>query len=261
MWEALLFGIVSVGLILSISWFAPIFSIRSFRSSFWQRFLLILTPIICFGFLWIALSCRASPDIRGDPVYVYVYFSAGVLAFLAAISCAGFLGFSFIDDALQKGNWGSGFALAGATLGFMLCYAGSNIGQGPGPAVVLFCSLLSVGALAILWLLLELFSSPSVSENITVEREYWAGLRLFLWLLSLGIVLGSSVAGNWNSAAAALMDLGRYGWPAIALFVFALVFERILVRKRVSGTKALLVSLAVGVFYVGSALAWVVGNR
>ena len=49
------------------------------------------------------------------------------------------------------------------------CFAGANVGNGPGPEVVLFCALLATLWLALLWLLLDRLASAtdSVRSNAT----------------------------------------------------------------------------------------------
>lgn len=259
MWEA--FSAASVGLVLVFVWFIPILKVRSFQTGTRLRLFLLLVPIGCFGQLGIVLRGYASSDVREDPAFLYVYFVAGILPFLAAVFISGMLGISFLDDALQKGEPGAAFALTGATLASMSCYSGSNIGSGPGPEVVIFCSVLSLGTLVILWALFEMALSPSLSEKITVERDTLAGLRLCSWLLALGIVLGWSVAGDWVSMRQTLSDFVSSAWPAVALLILGISCESFLSRRRVVGRSAMPISVAAGALYLLLGSAWVIANR
>ena len=259
MWEA--FSAASVGLVLVFSWFIPILRFRSFQTGTRLRPFLLLVPVICFGQLAFVLRGYASPDVREDSAFLYMYFVAGILPFLAAVFVSGMLGISFLDDALQKGEPGAAFAITGAALASMSCYSGSNIGSGPGPEVVIFCSVLSLGALIILWALFEMASRPSLSEKITVERDTLAGLRLCSWLLALGIVLGWSVAGDWHSTRQTVSDFVSSAWPAVALLIMGIFFENFLSRRRVGARSAMPISLAAGALYLLLGSAWVIVNR
>ncbi|HET7840612.1 MAG TPA: hypothetical protein VFM21_03355 [Terriglobia bacterium] len=172
----------------------------------------------------ISLPFLASPDVRDDGAALFFYTLLGTAWLGGATFLFPLLGVSVRDDVTERHNRGAGVAILGALAGVTLCFIGSNIGTGPGVDAVLFCAALATLTFFLCWLILELYASPS--EQITVERDFGAGIRLAGLTTSLGIVLGSAVAGDWGSWAGTLRDFLFYGWPAILLLALALLVER-----------------------------------
>ena len=55
------------------------------------------------------------------------------------------------DDVVERSNRAAIPAIAGGLLAITLCFAGGNIGDGPGWWVVMFCGVLSTGTLLLAW--------------------------------------------------------------------------------------------------------------
>lgn len=171
------------------------------------------------------LALWSSFDVRNSPLYLLFYTVMGAAWVGGAMHVVPFLGISARDDVIERGNRAALWAVLGAMLGNTLCFAGGNIGDGPGWWVVVFCGLLSSGALFALWWLVE--SVAGMSDAITVDRDPASGFRLGAFLAGSGLILGRSVAGDWHSAGETLADFAARGWPAAAVAFMAIGFQRI----------------------------------
>ena len=167
--------------------------------------------------------------------------------------CFVFLGLSPHDDVVERRNASAAPATAGAMLAVACCYAGGNVGDGPGWWVVVFAGLLATGALFLAWYLLE--SIGKVSDAVTVERDVAAGWRLGGLLLALGLIFGRGVAGDWVSAGATCSDFVRVAWPAVPLVVGAGMLERS-ARPTVQAPVPAVVTLGVLPAFVYLGLGW-----
>jgi len=180
--------------------------------------------LVCTAMILITLNTAASYDVVDAPVYQFMYVVLGLAWLRVAQGAFPFLGLSPRDDAVERGNVAAASACAGTLVAVTLCYAGANIGDGPGWWVVLFSSLLATVALFSAWGLLATLT-PLV-ETVTVERDQAAGIRLGAFLISCGLIAGRGVAGNWESAAATVRDFFVVV-PGIAVTVaLAIVVER-----------------------------------
>ena len=70
------------------------------------------------------------------------------------------------------------------------CFAGGNVGDGPGWWVVVFCAALSTGALFLLWGALQ--AATDLADSIVIERDGASAVRLAGFLVACGLVLGRS---------------------------------------------------------------------
>src|SRR5918999_880148 len=138
--EALVF-ILSLG-IGGISWLVwfwrAAFTARR-CSRFSQRWPLLLYPLICAAVLFAVLRRYSSFDVRDDPIYLAFYMVLGAMWVRLGSWFLPLLGLSARDDVIERGNAAAAHALGGALLGLTLCFAGGNIGDGPGWWVVVFC--------------------------------------------------------------------------------------------------------------------------
>src|SRR4051812_29982803 len=88
--------------------------------------------------IFVVLRTCASFDVAQAPPYLFMYVVLG-LAWLRIIEPAfSFAGLSLRDDLFERRNHAAMPAAIGALLGVTLCYAGGNIGDGPGWWVVVF---------------------------------------------------------------------------------------------------------------------------
>ncbi len=177
-------------------------------------------PIIALTLIFYVLRSHASYDVRDDVVYLVFYLVFGC-AWLALVTyyLAGFCGLSFRDDWLERGNSSAAALGFGVLLGSASCFAGANIGDGPGWGVVLICALLATGALLICWWLYNAMSNAM--ERILIERDFSSGVRLGSLLIAVGVIAGRSVAGDWTSWDTTIMDFTHHIWLVIPYTIAA----------------------------------------
>jgi len=190
------------------------------------RLVPLAVPLVCAGALYYVLRNYASHDVRDSTVYTTFYMFMGAAWVGVAMRVWGLLGISPRDDLLERSNFAAAFAIFGALLGLTFCFAGGNVGDGPGWWVVVFAAFLSSGALLVLWAALERLSG--LGEAITVDRDAATGLRAAGYLIGAGAILGRAVAGNWVSAGATVADFAVLGWPVLIIFAVAVILERFL---------------------------------
>jgi len=205
--------LISAGLTLLLwyRWFSPIAWCSGLGRAGGPRLVLVVAGAVCLGGLFVALRNWAASDVRSAPQYLLMYELLGAAWIGAGADIFARLAVSARDDAVERSNWAAVWACTGAVLGLTLCFAGANFGEGPGWSVVVFAALLSTAGLAVLWLVLDI--GGAATEVISVERDLASGVRVGLFLVAAGIVLGRAVAGNWVTAQQTMIDFGRVAWP------------------------------------------------
>ncbi len=188
-------------------------------SRFQHRWPLLLAPAICAAVLYAVLERFSSLDVREDPVYLAFYMVVGAAWVGVTAWTLPYQGLSARDDVIERANPGAALAIGGALLGLTLCFAGANIGNGPGWWVVFFSAFLSTAALFIAWMLLA--RTTGLADTLTIDRDAAAGVRTAGFFIGSGLILGRAVAGDWHSAAATAIDFGKLAWPAAALWLVA----------------------------------------
>ncbi|AFY33803.1 hypothetical protein [Calothrix sp. PCC 7507] len=206
-------------------WYLSILSVTQLASSYKSRFVLLLTPVICVGILLGILQVLASEDVRNNIVYLIFYLVMGTAWLGIAVEAFLFCGLSVRDDAIESQNIAVSYSISGALIGVTLCFAGGNIGDGPGWETVVYSAMLSTGAWFLLWLVLEFFTQ--ISEAIAIDRDSASGLRLAGFLVASGAILGWAVVGNWESADATMVDFIKHGWSVIILAIAAIMVEKV----------------------------------
>lgn len=188
--------------------------------------LIIVMAAVLFGTGIIigVLITAASFDVVGAIQYQVMYAVIGMAWLRGSAVMFPLAGVSLRDDVVERGNPAAAAGCAGALIGVAACYAGANIGDGPGWYVVIFCSLLSTGTLFVAWIALTNLSP--VADSVTIDRDTAAGIRLGAFLIACGLILGRATAGDWVSAESALADLARYLPAAIVLVAIAVWVER-----------------------------------
>ncbi|HWD92774.1 MAG TPA: hypothetical protein VG938_10530 [Verrucomicrobiae bacterium] len=111
-----------------------------------------------------------------------------------------------------------------------LIYVGGSVGEGPSYAENVFSVGLASAGFFVFWTALEIGGRVSVS--IAEERDLASGIRLSGFLLSIGLVLGRAVAGDWHSASETIRDFIQDGWPAVVLCLVAVTIERFMRPNR-----------------------------
>jgi hypothetical protein len=171
------------------------------------------------------LALWSADDVRTAPEYFAYYLLMGG-AWMALCGWVWeLLGLSLRDDVLERRTATSPAVLVGAYTGTALCFAGANIGNGPGWWVVLFCASLSTVTLLALWLLLD--AATSVGSRITVDGDPATGVRVTALLVAAGLILGRAAAGDWVSSAEAIVSFAGLCGPAVALFGMEAVVHRL----------------------------------
>jgi len=189
-----------------------------------SRLIFVIGPIVCLMLLYLILRRWAADDVRDNETYLTLYMLAGAAWVGLGADLFRFLGVSPRDDAVERQNLAAAFATAGALAGITFCFAGANVGNGPGWWVVIFSAALSTGAFFLLWAVVEWLTG--ISESITVERTGGSGLRLGGFLAGAGMILGRAVAGDWVSAEATIRDFAAMAGPVLPLAAAAVVVER-----------------------------------
>jgi len=249
---------ILIGLGLWKSYFFP--SIPVVRERTATRLWLVLMPS-CVFVVYLVLRKWSATDVRQDSAEIafYLVFSAGWI--VSTQIAFDFLGVSLRDDVAERGNMSAGFTVAGVTIGATCCIAGSNIGDGPGFEVVLFCAALSTMSLLVLWAAVAQLSG--VVDAITIDRDLNAGIRTSGWLAGTGIVLGACVAGDWISYPATLKDFVKFGWPVAAVACGFAIFERAVGRRATPTGPLLTISIlvAASMAFAGTTYALWVGRH
>jgi hypothetical protein len=186
---------------------------------------LTVTISVCALGILVILKTLASFDVVEAPEYQFMYGVLGLAWLRLAALFFAVAGLSLRDDLVERRNGAAIPAFAGAFLGLTCCYAGGNIGDGPGWWVVVFSAGIATAGLFIVWLLLAQFST--VLDAIAIDRDPAAGLRLGAVLAATGLVLGRAVAGDWYSIGDTLADAAVTLPDVGILLATALVIERV----------------------------------
>jgi len=212
-----------------------------------SRPIFVAAPVVCLMLLYAILRLWAADDVRSS-IYMTLYMVAGAawVGLITPASC--FLGISPRDDAVERQNLAAALATMGALAGITFCFAGGNVGNGPGWWVVVFSAGLSTIGFLGLWALVEWLTG--ISELVTVERAVGAGLRLGGFLVGTGLILGRCVAGDWVSAEATVMDFTVMAWPAVTLAGGAIIVERFWPFGVNTGTEDAAAGLLIAAVYV-----------
>lgn len=217
---------------------------------------LAMIPPVALVLLASILSRWASFDVRASPPYLFQYVALGAAWLGVALRIFPWFGISARDDVAERGNPAAAVALAGAILGLVLCYAGGNIGDGPGWWVVLFSSGLATAAFFASWAAFEAWAHAS--DAVTIDRDPAAGARHAGFSVAQGLILGRAAAGDWTSATATLQDLATAGWPALVVLGLALGFERGLRPTGAEPRRSLvLAGIVPGALLCAIALGWI----
>ncbi|MFN7138845.1 MAG: hypothetical protein ACK4UN_05870 [Limisphaerales bacterium] len=123
---------VAITAVLWIKWYWEILATARLSSRFPDRFPLVILPVICAGFLFFVLKQYASHDVRDDGTYLLFYMAMGAAWLGTTRSTWRFLGLSARDDVVERKNRAAAYAICGMLIGNTLCFAGGNIGDGPG---------------------------------------------------------------------------------------------------------------------------------
>jgi uncharacterized membrane protein YjfL (UPF0719 family) len=200
------------------------------------------------------LTTSASFDVVDAPIYQFMYVVLGLAWLRVSGAVFTFLGVSLRDDVVERGNRAAAIAVAGALLGVAFCYAGGNIGDGPGWWVVIFAAGFATATLFAAWMLLTRLTP--IVDAVTIDRDAAAGLRSAAFLAGCGLVLGRGVAGDWFSAIETISDFLAALPPVAVITAIAAIVERA-ARPTADRPHAPLVAFGVlpSLAYLGAAIA------
>lgn len=205
-------------------WYRPLFSTPRLGPSRRGRAWLAVAPPLGALILVAVLTTVAAHDVVNDLRYVLMYLALGAAWVGLAVWPLPLVGMSPRDDVVERGNAAAAPPSAAAVVALTLCFAGGNIGDGPGWWVVVFSAALATVGLFAAWLALD--AVAVASDAVTIERDAAAGLRVAGFLVACGLVLGRAVAGDWVSVGATILDALRIAAPLVGLIAFAAVLER-----------------------------------
>ena len=171
----------------------------------------------------VALSKWSSPDVRFDAKWVALYAMAGAAWLQLGLFLLSLSGIGAREDVLERQNPAAAWPVYGTLTGTAFCYAGANVGSGPGVGVVLFCAVLSTTFLFGSWFCLERIFR--MADRVAVERDEGAGIRIGGWISSQGLILGAAVTGDWKSPEGTFPDFIRSAYPALLLLLAAIFIE------------------------------------
>lgn len=176
------------------------------------------------GALWIifgVLRTWASFDVRDDGRYLFMYTAMGMT--WTWLASGPWIGVSARDDVVERGNTAALIAWTGAVLGAAACFAGGNVGDGPGWWCVVWASGIATFGYLLTWTILH--RTTHIADHVTIDRDVAASIRAASFLLATGVVWGRSAAGDWTSAIVTLVDF-KGAWPVLVLLLKAIAVER-----------------------------------
>ena len=135
----------------------------------------------------VLLTASAS-DVRTSTAYLFMYGMIGLAWLRFAEFGFAWGGVSIRDDVGERANVAAVPVVVGAWIGVACCYAGGNVGEGPGWSVVVFSGLLATAALALVWIAIT--RTTAAIDVITIDRDPAAGLRFGGLLAACGLILG-----------------------------------------------------------------------
>ena len=204
--------------------YSALIRVRQFRPNATYRAIYAALPFFCIQLVVVVLLNWSSPDVRSDAGWIVWYTIGGAAWLQLGLFVLSLLGVAARDDVLERQNPAAAWVVYGAMIATTFCYAGSNIGGGPGPEVVLFCATLSTTFLFGFWFVLERVFH--LADRVTIERDESAGIRIGGWMVSLGLIFGGAVAGSWVSVEGTIRDFFRYAWIAFLLLLGGMAIEK-----------------------------------
>jgi uncharacterized membrane protein YjfL (UPF0719 family) len=249
-------GAIGLGPIAWIIWLWRLSAISRLSSRRSHRGALALVLIVCAALIHFVTHVGGSFDVRDSPIYLFMYLVLGLAWIRLGEWLSHYAGLHARDDVVERGNGAAVPAVSGALLGLSLCYAGANIGDGPGWWVVVFAAAIATVALFGAWLLVDRWTR--LTELVTVDRDRAAGFRLAGFLVACGVVFGRAVAGDWVSAPATIYDFVAVAWPAAALIAVAVLVERAVAPSaELPATPVVTLGLVPALVYAGAAILYV----
>jgi uncharacterized membrane protein YjfL (UPF0719 family) len=246
-------------LVALIFWFRlykSLFHVHSFRPNKIHRTVLKILPIICVLVIAAVIWRWGSNDVRSSASWIFLYTMGGAAWLLLGLYLLSLLGVGLREDVLERQNPAAAWVVYGALTGTALCYTGANIGSGPGTEVVIFCAVLSTAFLFGFWFCLERIFR--LADKVTIEREESIGIRVGGWMLSLGLIFGAAVAGDWESLEGTVWDFFGFAWVAVLFLLAAVAIESVFKLPQNQEKSRRGTSIAIAAAYILAAVFYVV---
>jgi hypothetical protein len=242
-------------LVLWSRFYKLLFQVHTFRPNKTHRTLLVILPCACVLFIAAVLWRWGSLDVRSSAGWIFLYAMGGAAWLLFGVYLLAFLGVGVREDVVERQNSAAASVVYGTLIGMALCYAGANFGSGPGAEVVIFCAVLSTVSLFGFWFCLERIFR--LADKVTVERDEGAGIRAGGWIVSLGLIFGGAVAGDWESLEGTVRDFIHYAWVAIIFLLAAVTIEWAFKRLQKRENSGRGTSAAIAAAYIFAAAVYV----
>ena len=244
-----------LALVLWSRFYKLLFQVHTFRPNKTHRTFLVVLPGACVLFMAVDLWRWGSTDVRSSAGWIFLYTMGGAAWLLLGLYLLALLGVGVRDDVMERQNSAAAWVVYGTLIGTALCYAGSNFGSGPGTQVVIFCGVLSIISLFGFWFCLERIFH--LADKVTVERDEGTGIRAGGWMVSLGLIFGGAVAGDWESLEATVWDFINYAWVAIVFLLAAVAIEWAFKRRQQKEGVRRGASAVIAVAYILAAAVYV----
>lgn len=223
----LLMSLSTVGALLSfVVWVKFITRVVTLRSRPSLRMGPVVAAVLGLIVMWVVLRNWADDEVRGEFEYLATLMALGFCVQTMVVFLAPWLGLSTVEDIQVNNNAGASAAFTGLVFGSSLIYAGANIGEGPSLWNNVFSAGLGLFGLFLGWAVAQ--GIGGISTHISEERDIAAGLRLAGLLVGISLIIGRSVAGDWESVSVTCRDFALQGWPILSLAVVAGAVERLL---------------------------------
>jgi hypothetical protein len=221
--EVLFFPGIVLALYLWFRSYRALFKTRQFHPNRTHRALFAILPFLCMLLIAAVLSLWSSPDVRSNAGWMALYIMGGTAWLQVGLFLLSLFGVGARENVIERQNPAAAWVVYGTMIGATFCYAGSNIGSGPGGEVVLFCAVLSTAFLFAFWFLLE--RCFRLADRVTIDRDESVGIRIGGWMVSLGLIFGGAVAGDWESLEGTTWDFFHYASAALPLLLAAAAVE------------------------------------
>ena len=253
-------ALVFSGMVAVQSWgrfLTQVMAIRPYRYEPVIRYPIYAALFLSGAALYTVISQWSSHDVQDSLHYRFFYLVLGAGWLGLGRLLLSYLNLYLRDDLLERNNAASGWACGGALLGLTLCFAGGNVGAGPGWWVVVYCAALATAAAALGWIVLDALTRAS--DNISIERDVSTGMRISGFWIAAGLILGRCVAGDWISFDATNKDFVWFGSPFLILLAVAILVElRLRPGNLDKKTSILLKGVTPAAAYILGALLYVI---
>jgi hypothetical protein len=214
-----------VTFVVGARYYRPVFSVRSMGGPGRERFIVGCLPIVAIVPTCAIVGRWADREVVGHLDYMTLFVLGAAGWALVASQIVSVFGISVRDDVLERRNPAAMIAVCGIVMGAAMVYALCNIGSGPTIWTTIVPALLGTALLFGALFLAELIGG-SISDSITIDRDFASGTRLAGAMFGCGIVLGRAGAGDWISWPRTWTDFALLGWPAIILSVVSGIVQR-----------------------------------